>query len=313
MVNELFVDGGIAISCERCGAGDVYELSSVDQRCSACGAWIALRRCPRCGKPCAIPPNATGISVTKWPCRKCGKKAKRDHWLQLPIGSYYTGSATGWELEHYGAEHVAEVLADPERRRIDGSIVSLSGVSGLTSGGCTVFFDRESAVLMFGGEENRYVLDYSQITSLQIGGRGDIVWTTTTSSGGGWSGGGFGAAGIVEGIVLSKVLNSATSKTTTTTHHEIETIFQLDWDSGQLTLLNETRIPDEWDALLGPVFRRLELRWEQPGGSASDSQGQMRTVEKVCPYCAETVKAAAIKCRYCGSELADMPPSPPMS
>jgi Mce-associated membrane protein len=36
----------------------------------------------------------------------------------------------------------------------------------------------------------------------------------------------------------------------------------------------------------------------------------LKSDEKVCPYCAEVIKAAAVKCRYCQSELSDAPPAP---
>lgn len=249
MAKELVVAGRIAKDCEECGAGGSFELAASSRHCSACGASNEYRRCPRCDNMTRIPPSV--IESTVWVCRKCGKKARREKWHPLPIGSFYTGSPTGWALEHY-AEHVAEALSDPERRRIDGAILSVTGISGVATGGCTVYFDRESAVLMIGDTSHRRQLNYSDVTSLQIGGRGDISTTTTTSSGTRWAGGGFGPAGIIEGVVLSSVLNSLTSKTKTTTHHQIETIFHLNWNCGSLTLLNEEMLPGQWGSRLEP-------------------------------------------------------------
>jgi hypothetical protein len=150
-----------------------------------------------------------------------------------------------------------------------GSVLASSQLPGIREGQpCFMWFRQDGVVVgstSMPSPEDETVVPYSEVTSLNIGGRGVL----TQASGGGFIGGGFGVTGAVEGMLVASALNSLTSRTRTT----VETIVELASGSRALLLLNGDEAPDLLRTHLAPAFTRIEEAHRRAAGGASVGAG----------------------------------------
>ncbi len=133
---------------------------------------------------------------------------------------------------------------------IRGEIVRLRGVSGLAKGECSLCFQQQGVVLEL-ATGKRVGIRYDQIKGLQLAGQGKVVESVDNA----FIGGGFGLGGALQGAAQALLLNAAVSALTRNERFECE--ISLEWDSGELVMMNREYLPEVVGQVLHPFIEMI--------------------------------------------------------
>ena len=97
----------------------------------------------------------------------------------------------------------------------------------------------------------RVGIPYEQIKGLQIAGEGKIVESVDNA----FIGGGFGVGGALKGAAQAMLLNAAVSALTRNERFECE--LTLEWETGELVMMNREYLPEVIGQVLHPFIERI--------------------------------------------------------
>lgn len=259
--------GHAVLPCPSCGVGSVVGEAANDWPCTACELLLQPCRCGSCGTPAVLtrdPFSERQSELRGW-CETC--KAMKKWWHGATLADVLVDTRMLDTLP-YGAERVGSLLFEG-RRVLQGKILALEGVSGLAVGTGIVVLDRDAVHLVVGKARVQHRFDYTQITRLQVAGRGEFV----TKTGGGWVGGGFGLSGALQGAFMAEALNFLTTRKL----RHVESLLHLGWNGGGLTLLNQVYAPERLAVLVEPAVARLNALQAASGSGKSQSDALAST------------------------------------
>ena len=175
----------------------------------------------------------------------------------------------------------ATLTGDEGWRLLSGSILAISGLAGLAKGSVDLLFFDEYLRILIQGHNRFLAVPFSDLTGLQFAGRG----RHSASSKFQVVGGGFGLEGAAKGIGEALVFNSVIQALTS--REVIESVIQITWTTGSLTLSNEEHTPEQiahsLSAVVSELNRKIYLVEDEPvtGNAYAHISGELRELTQL--------------------------------